>query len=104
MKTATNFLGPVLLILLTSLIVTLAILPLAGTGFAEGIRVNETVGDEESGFGGDAEFGMMPTMLHSVLEFVKGLAMMGIAGFITYAILRVVRRFTRKRRITMSPG
>jgi len=101
MNTIKKYAWPTIIILVASLIMTLAILPLANTEFADGIRADAIT----EGEGGEEEPGDMPSAVRYVIGFIKEFLLMGVAGLITYTILRIVRHFSRKRKkVEITPG
>ena len=93
---------PTIVILVAAFIVTLAILPLDNTEFADDIRADAVIEGEESGEDGSRD---MPEAIRYLAGFIKEFVMMGVAGVITYTILRIVRRFSRKRKkAEIAPG
>ena len=105
MNTIKKYAWPTIIILVASLIVTLAILPLANTEFADGIRADAITEGEGGEMGGEEGPGDMPGAVRYVAGFIKEFLLMGVAGLITYTILRIVRRFSRKRKkVEVAPG
>ena len=105
MNTIKKYAWPTIIILAASLIVALAILPLANTEFADGIRADAITGGEGGDIRGEGDSGEIPGAVRYVAGFIKEFLLMGVAGVITYTILRIVRRFSRKRKkMEMAPG
>lgn len=105
MNTIKKYAWPTIVILVASLIVTLAILPLANTEFADGIRAGAVSEGGEGERNAEEASGEMPGVVRYVAGFIKEFLLMGIAGIITYTILRIVRRFSRKRKnVKVAPG
>ena len=105
MNTIKKYAWPTIIILAASLIVALAILPLANTEFADSIRADTVTEGEGVEMGGEEGSREMPGAIRYVAGFIKEFLLMGVAGVITYTILRIVRRFSRKRRkVEVAPG
>ena len=105
MNTIKKYAWPTIIILAASLIVALAILPLANTEFADGIRADAITGGEGVEMGGEEGSREMPGAIRYVAGFIKEFLLMGVAGVITYTILPIVRRFSRERKeVQLPPG
>ena len=98
MNTVKKYAWPTIIILVASLIVTLSILPLANSEFADDTRAGTITEGEGGDIRGEEGRGEMPGAIQYVAGFIKEFVIMGVVGVITYTILRIVRRFSRKRK------
>ena len=90
----------VLIIVLASMLVLGAMLPLAQTDWAEGMRISTEAGHEEGGEG-DMRADM-PAVLGLVMGFIKETLIMLVAGAITLGIYRLIKRSTRPKKVSQA--
>lgn len=91
-----------IIILMASLLVVLAALPLAQTEWAEGLR-NDVGHEGETAEQGAGVPANMPPVMRYTLPFVKELILMGIPGLLAYGILQLLKwisRLNKPRRVS----
>ena len=92
----------VLIILLAAGLVFAAMLPLAQTDWADGMRTTSEVSGDNAGEGDvRAE---MPAALGLVLGFIKETLIMLVAGAITLGIYRLIKRSPRPKKVSQVAG
>ena len=92
----------VIIILLAAGLVFAAMLPLAQTDWADGMRNTFGV---EGGEGGEGDMrGDMPAALGLVMGFIKETLIMLVAGAITLGIYRLIKRSPRPKKVSQATG
>lgn len=102
MPTLRESIGPIVLIMIASMLVMFAIAPLDSSEWAEGVRADFlTEGGEDEPF---ADGEGPPGILLIIGPLLKITFLMGIPGLITLGILRLVRRFGKRSPAGAAPS
>ena len=92
----------ILIILLAAGLVFAAMLPLAQTDWADGMRNTSEVSGGDAGEGDmRAE---MPAALGLVMGFIKEMFIMLVAGAITLGVYRLIKRSSRQKKVSQAAG
>ncbi len=92
----------ILIILLAAGLIFAMMLPLAQTDWADEVR-NTT--EMEGGEGGEGQMrGDMPASLMLIMGFLKETIIMLVSGVITLGIYRLIKRSSRRRKVSKATG